>query len=81
MVDSGLRISLDPLYPPPNINKRTNYQIPATFWELVFDNDIDSKELDEIFEKYQQKQDGINKNEKELEDFLIREEDQEEDFD
>ena len=24
MIDSGLRIALDPLYPPPNMNKRVN---------------------------------------------------------
>lgn len=80
MVDSGLRIALDPLFQPPNFHKRMNLQIPITSWELVFDGDIDSKELDLIFESYEKKQ-GMSKEEKELQNALIKEEDQEDDFD
>jgi len=29
VVDSGLRIALDPLYPPPNMNKRVNLTPPT----------------------------------------------------
>lgn len=60
MLDSGLRLAVDPLFPPPNYNKRMNTQIPLTQWELVFDSEIDSKEMDMIFEKYE-KQQGISK--------------------
>ena len=30
MVDTGLRLAVDPIYPPPNMNKRVNMQIPTT---------------------------------------------------
>ena len=54
MVDSGLRLALDPLFPPPNYNKRVNLaSIPITLWELVYDSDIDNAELDKIFETYE----------------------------
>ena len=46
MVDSGLRLAIDPLFPPPNFHKRMNTQTPLTLWELTFDSDIDSDELD-----------------------------------
>ena len=29
MVDSGMRLTVDPLYPPPSFNKRINLQIPS----------------------------------------------------
>lgn len=60
MVDSGLRIAIDPLFPPSNLSKRMNTNIPLTQWELVFDEDYDGKELDEIFEKYDQQR-GITR--------------------
>ena len=50
MVDSGLKIALDPLFPPPSISKRMNLIVPLINWELVFDSSIDSIELDAIFE-------------------------------
>ena len=56
MLDSGLSIALDPLFPPPNFTKRMNLNsVPLTQWELVFDNDIDSVELDSIFGAYEAK--------------------------
>jgi len=30
VVDSGFRLSLDPLFPPPNMSKRVSQQIPLT---------------------------------------------------
>jgi tubulin--tyrosine ligase len=43
VIDSGLRIALDPLYPPPNMNKRVNLTIPSIIqWQLTFDEDIDA---------------------------------------
>jgi tubulin monoglycylase TTLL3/8 len=30
MVDSGLRIAIDPMFPPPNYQKRLSLQIPIT---------------------------------------------------
>jgi tubulin--tyrosine ligase len=42
MLDSGFRIAIDPLFPPPNLNKRMNVSVPLTQWELIFDADIDS---------------------------------------
>ena len=53
MLDSGFRIALDPLFPPPNFNKRVNLNsLPLTQWELIYDSDIDNKEIDIIFDKY-----------------------------
>ena len=46
LVDSGLRISVDPLYPPPNMNKRMNMQLPTVNqWQLTFDEEIDGPEI------------------------------------
>lgn len=79
MVDSGLRIAIDPLFPPPNLNsKRMNItNIPITMWELVFDKEIDGPELDLLYDKYDKsKGEGDEKKrEKDLEDELIKEED------
>ena len=61
VVDSGLRIALDPLFPPPNYTKRMSMQIPMTQWELCYDSKLDDKELDEIFDLYDKKQSSIAK--------------------
>lgn len=53
VVDSGLRIAVDPLFPPPNYHKRMNLSIPITPWELIFDSQIDGPELDRIFQKHE----------------------------
>lgn len=37
VVDTGLRVALDPLYPPPNQQKRMNTQISLVQWALCFD--------------------------------------------
>ena len=52
LVDSGLRLSLDPLFPPPNFTKRLSMQIPETKWELCFDSRLDNVELDELFARH-----------------------------
>ncbi|TNV86406.1 hypothetical protein FGO68_gene17718 [Halteria grandinella] len=41
MLDSGFRIAVDPLFPPPNFQKRTSLNLPLTNWELIFDSEID----------------------------------------
>ena len=38
VVDSGFRLALDPLFPPPNYQKRMSQQIPYTMWELCYDS-------------------------------------------
>ena len=42
MVDSGFRIAIDPLYPPPNLKKRMNSQMSVIQWQLVFDEEFDA---------------------------------------
>lgn len=49
LVDSGLRLTLDPLFPPPNYTKRLSMQIPVTNYELCFDSELDNQELDDLF--------------------------------
>ena len=56
VVDSGFRLSLDPLFPPPNYQKRISTQIPLTQWELVFDSKLDSPELDRLYDEYEKRQ-------------------------
>lgn len=48
MVDSGFRIAVDPLFPPPSYSKRMNQSLPFTHWELVFDGDIDGPEIERL---------------------------------
>ena len=48
MVDSGFRIAVDPLFPPPSYSKRMNQSLPFTHWELVFDSDIDGPEVETL---------------------------------
>ncbi len=59
VVDSGLRIALDPLFPPPNYEKRQSTQIPLTQYELCFDGKIDNKEMDEIYKEYERRLEDI----------------------
>ena len=56
VVDSGFRLSLDPLYPPPNFTKRVSQQIFVTNWELCYDSTIDDEEMKQIYDKYDSKQ-------------------------
>jgi tubulin--tyrosine ligase len=51
MVDSGFRIAVDPLFPPPSYTKRMNQTLPLTHWELVFDSDIDGPEIEKLLDK------------------------------
>ena len=46
VVDSGFRIALDPLFPPPNFEKRMSAQIPLTLYELCYDSKIDGPEME-----------------------------------
>lgn len=46
LVDSGLKIALDPLYPPPNQHKRMNTQISVLQWQLSFDEDLDAERIE-----------------------------------
>lgn len=52
MVDTGFRIALDPMFPPPNRDKRVSQQVPMTQWELCYDSKIDYKELVNLYEEY-----------------------------
>jgi len=55
LVDSGLRLGLDPLFPPPNFLKRMSSQIPLTQWQICFDSRLDNAELDILYEKYEKR--------------------------
>ena len=47
MIDSGLRMALDPLYPPPSMSKRMNLTLPTVnLWHLSFDETIDGPEIE-----------------------------------
>jgi len=47
MVDSALRIAVDPLYPPPSMSKRVNLAAPQVMlWYLSFDEESDGPEID-----------------------------------
>ena len=67
VVDSGLRIALDPLFPPPNFEKRMSTQIPLTLYELCYDSKIDNPEMDKLYSDYEIRQEEIlvQKNKKE----------------
>jgi len=49
MLDSGFRLAVDPLFPPPSFTKRMSLNLPMTHWELVFDSQIDGPEIDKLF--------------------------------
>ena len=67
VVDSGLRISLDPLFPPPNFEKRMSTQIPLTQYEVCYDSKIDNPIMDKLYSDYEIRQEEIRveKNNKE----------------
>ena len=46
LVDTGLRVALDPLYPPPNQQKRMNTQVQIVQWSLCFDEDLDAPTIE-----------------------------------
>jgi len=48
VIDTGLLIALDPLYPPPNAQKRMNTQISLIQWQLCFDEEIDAPMIEGI---------------------------------
>jgi hypothetical protein len=47
MIDSGLRLAVDPLYPPPSFSKRQNLQVSIIQWQLTFDESLDVPKIDE----------------------------------
>ena len=51
MVDSAFRIAIDPLYPPPNLRKRLNTQMSVIQWQLAFDEEVDSRLIEEMQEE------------------------------
>lgn len=53
VVDSGFRIALDPLFPPPNFEKRMSAQIPLTLYELCYDSKIDGPEMEKLYRDYE----------------------------
>ena len=55
LVDTGFRIALDPLFPPPTFTKRMSQQIPITNWELCYDSVIDFNEMEEVYNNYDNK--------------------------
>lgn len=48
VVDSGMRIALDPLFPPPNQQKRMNTQISVIQWQLSFDEQLDAPTIEAL---------------------------------
>lgn len=48
VVDSGLKIALDPLYPPPNQQKRMNTQISVIQWQMCFDEELDAPMIEAL---------------------------------
>jgi hypothetical protein len=55
MVENALRISLDPIFPPPeNFNNSFKYTIPENSlhynkFELIFDSDREGKKLIDLY--------------------------------
>ena len=80
VVDTGLRLALDPLFPPPNFSKRMSQQVPVTPWELSYDSKLDDAEMDQIYSKYET-QEIKPQNENEFDEDLIKEEQLDEIFD
>ena len=75
VVDTGLRLALDPLFPPPNFAKRISQQIPLTPWELCYDSTLDDKEMDELYSRYEAKeQKNETVKEDEFDEELLKEE-------
>jgi hypothetical protein len=43
MVDSGLRLAIDPLFPPPSLSKRMSLSAPSLIqWQLSFDEETNA---------------------------------------
>ena len=55
VVDSSLWLALDPLFPPPNFEKRISPQIPHIQFELCYDSKIDNEKMDELFSDYEKR--------------------------
>lgn len=43
-----MRIALDPLFPPPNQQKRMNTQISVIQWQLSFDEQLDAPTIEAL---------------------------------
>lgn len=48
MIDTALRVALDPLYPPPNHQKRMNTSISVIQWQLCFDEELDAGPIEAL---------------------------------
>ena len=81
LVDSGLRIALDPLYPPPNQQKRMNTQISVLQWQLSFDEDLDIERIERIQGEHAAKLGQQEEDHGAMEEDLIQECEDEGDFD
>ena len=46
-----MKVALDPLYPPPNQQKRMNTQISVIQWQLCFDEDLDAPMIEALQSK------------------------------
>lgn len=76
VVDSGLRISLDPLFPPPTFLKRLSMQIPLTQWELCYDSRYDKQEMDDLYEEFEKKQEEKGTEERKDEFEILNDDDE-----
>ena len=86
IIDSGFRLALDPLFPPPNFTKRMSQQIPLTLWELCYDSQCDDARMEALYDSYehgsktnQKKETGEDKDE--FDEDLIKEEELDEVYD
>ena len=50
---------MDPLFPPPNFEKRMSAQIPLTLYELCYDSKIDGPEVEKLYRDYEIRQEEI----------------------
>lgn len=48
MVDNAFKVAIDPLYPPPNHQKRMNTQISVMQWHLSFDEELDAERIQQM---------------------------------
>lgn len=82
MLDASFRIALDPLFPPNDFAvscKRTAALPLETKYELVFDEEVDGPELDEILKKQEEIIIEIEDEDEDSDNESEEEEDEEED--
>lgn len=81
LVDSGFRLSIDPLYPPPNQNKRVSQQIPTTQWELCYDSQLDDDGMRKLFNDFESKQKKSSEGEEEIDTLKLQQEEADDIYD